>query len=137
MAKFSFTNKIKINDNIIDCSKKQGFKLSFSDSFEIGHVTAFSKKNISNYNYYKTGEEIIIGIGSFIYKEYSDNRALKNILNDFSNKNDINLIKQTIIGNYVIFIKKYNEIYIFNDASNLSTLFYYKKKDIIIVCNDL
>ena len=137
MAKLFFTNNFNTNQNIVNYCEKQGFKSLFTGKFETGNITAFSKKNSSHDNFYKIGDELIIGIGSIIYKEYSNNDALKNILSDFKTVDDIDLIKQTIIGNYVILIKNENNIFVFNDSSNLSTLYYYQKNNEISISSDL
>lgn len=137
MAKLFITNNFNTNNNIVNHCEKQGFKSSFTGKFETANVIAFSKKNSSNDNFHQIGDELIIGIGSIIYKDFSNNNALKNILSDFSDENDIDLIKQTIIGNYVILIKKENNIFVFNDASNLYTLYYHQKNDNIYIGSDL
>lgn len=137
MAKLFFTNNFNTNQNIVNHCRKQGFKSSYTGKFETGNIAAFSKKNSDNDNFYQINEELIIGIGSIIYKDFSNKNALKNILNDFSNENDIDIIKQTIIGNYVILIKKKNNIFVFNDSSNLSTLYYYQINNEINIGSDL
>ena len=74
----------------------------------------FQKMNVEDHNFFKKGDNFIIGVGAYIYKNKIGGEALESIYNDLQNES---LIFKKIAGhfNFITFIN--NELKIVTDKS--------------------
>ena len=111
-----------------------GFNESCSRYGECGSVYAYKKLRIDTQNYAISGNDFIVGTGTFIYKNQIDKRALSKILEDFRPE-ILYSIKSEIIGSFAIFIYKDNNGYFFVDDNHTYNIYYHLEKGKVLLTN--
>jgi len=136
MSKLIISNDIEVTKKIKIKSIKAGFK-KFSEFYQSEfNLVAFNKLKIDNENFIKFVNDDFVAIaGTLIYKEKIGKPALYNIYNDFTG--EIQKIRKNTIGNYLVIIKKSDDIYIFCEENNLFNVFYCINNDNWFVSNSL
>lgn len=87
------------------------------------YLSSFKKLRIDNYNYLKIGEDFVATSGTLIYEGEIGERALRKIYENFDE--NVQLIRDKILGNYALVVKKGNCVYVFCDDNNIYDIYYY------------
>jgi len=122
--KYNYIKNIYINTGFDEFNEYLKENINFS---------VYKKLRVNNYNFLKINDDFVASSGTLIYKEIIGKEALKNIYDDFNN--DIQDIRNHIIGNYALIIKKENKIYVFGDENNIHNIYYYNKNRRWILSN--
>lgn len=133
MAKFLLSNDKGKYDYIKNIYLDTGFNRFNEYTKDNLYFSAYEKIRVNNCNFIKIDNDFVASSGTLIYKEIIGREALKNIYDDFNN--DIQDIRNHIIGNYALIIKKENKIYVFGDENNIHNIYYYNKNKKWILSN--
>jgi len=79
--------------------------------------------------------DYIAGVGTYIYENQTGESALKNIYSNF--EGNINQLKEDIIGNYCIFVKKGDHAFVFVDKYEVINTYYYTDGEKWVISNFL
>lgn len=136
MGKFFITSSRKNDNTGREIFKKSGFEKYERIERPKYFINIYKKRKIENENLYILDNGDFAGVnGTCIYKGKIGKESLANIYNDFNN--NISNIRKNAIGHYVIFIKKGNNIKIFNDKYNVYRVYYYISKESWFISNSL
>lgn len=133
MAKFLLSNDAEKYNYIKNIYVSTGFN-KFNEYISKNiNFSVYKKLRVDNCNFLKIGDDFIATSGTLIYKNMTGGEALNNIYNDFSG--NVQDIRNNIIGNYALIIKKKDKIYIFGDENNIHNIYYYNDKQKWILTN--
>lgn len=133
MSRLVISNKKEIRDKITSDSINGGFIVNGEKSIDNIYVNTFSKLNFSSENYYEIGNDYIACAGTLVFKGKVGSACLQEILNSFSG--DINEIRKSLIGSYVIVLYKAEKAYIFVDEVGTYAFHYYNNKNVFVASN--
>lgn len=129
-AFFLYRKDQEINKGaIIDTFSNKGFKqLPFEIAFNDYKLILYPKIKIPEKHVFKLGDEVIIGIGTFIYKTFDGNEALKEIYSDIKR----NTFHQcNVAGDFLILLKdRKDSIHLYPSCGYNYNVFYNKKESI-------
>lgn len=132
MAKFFITNEKEYYNSIKRQVEKTDFTLSFDFTTPNGvHAIAVHKLGMQNVNAVSEQDDFCIATGTCIYKESLEYRRL---LREFDT---VSKVRQHIIGQYAVSIKKDKTITIFGDTCNCYDIYYWHDDKRYIVSNSL
>ncbi len=140
MGAFLFSNNKSLNTSIIeDVFVSQGHKTVKTYRNDKGSLVHASKILTHNKGFLSSSElggdenDYILGIGTFFYKKYFGDKALKTIWEDL----DIILKENSIYGHWAFVVHKNNATYVFNDMTGTLRLYYAQEGNSIIVSSSL
>lgn len=134
MARIVISKDLSVAQNIASSLVKKGFTNNKFFSVNGLHFSVHKKKIKDNDNLliFPNGD-FVITIGTCIYTEKWGNNALVQLYKDFHR--DIPAIREKSLGNFIVCIKKFNNIYVYTDKYNIMQLYYYDKNNKLIICN--
>lgn len=136
MSKLVIGNDTSFINTIVENSEKAGFQQSGYQQKDQYSLAVFEKLKVKTSNFYKTEEDDFIATaGTLIYKEVQGAESLKKLYEDFNG--NVEGVRENIIGNYLLCIKKFNKLYIFCEENNLFNVFYGCNEGEWIVSNSL
>lgn len=125
-------------ENVVNKIKTRSIEAGYSNFKEYCvdgfNLLAFTKLNVNNENFFKlTNGDFIATSGTLIYKEQLGKKALRLLYENFHGK--LKDVREYIVGNYLLTIKKNDKIYIFCEENNLFNIFYRYNNNKWIVSN--
>jgi hypothetical protein len=136
MGKVIITNRTECIDSLYHKNNQVGFKLSKRNCIGPLSLLLYKKLKVDNTNYrdFENGD-FVATTGTLIYKGQLGADALTAIGKDF--EGDVVKLRQNLLGNYLILIKKTSYIYIFGEEDNLFDVFYYSEANDWAISNSL
>lgn len=123
MGKLLMTNRKEWNDELRECYSKNGF--SSNGTIDEGvFLTTYNKLNVKTYNLHMINDDFIACAGTLIYKEKIGEKALADLYTDWCEK-DLKYVRKNAVGNFVVAVKRNNEIKIFVDETGTYPFYYY------------
>jgi len=137
MSKFILSNVGAVKKTVAK-SEKAGFSLSGQSERSGSFIfSSFHKLGMKNENFLQINDDFISVVGTIIYNNRSGEPALRNIYEDFKGVQSIESIRDFIIGNGAIIIKKAGSLYVFTDNYALFALYYIVRDSEYVICNNL
>lgn len=125
MAKVFISNNSDWKQSMYQKMQNVGFKTSFVSQY----VDAYHKLNFVNENAFKSGEDFVVCVGTWIYKGCTGVKGLKNIYDDLINQNSYEKIRKNLLGCYGLITYIRGIIKIIVDETHSYALYYSKKED--------
>lgn len=132
MAKFFVTNNKSFYDLIIERVSESPFKIGFTFNNEEIYAVSVKKLFYNNVNGWRHGANMVITIGTPIYKASLENDG---IIDDFND--NVNEFRKDLIGQYSIVVKQDKNVTIFCDPAGCYSTYYYYDGIDFLVSNDI
>ena len=139
MAKFLLSNVVDTFNKVVIKSEKAGFVKSGESNNNVLSFCVFDKLNsqIEGGNFLQINDDFVSVTGSCIYKEKIGIDSLKMLYADFTGETSIKNIRDRIIGNCAIIIKKDNSIYVFGETFAIYSIYFSIKNGRFTISNSL
>ncbi len=136
MSKFFVTNRSELFKRIKTVVEESPYEVCFECSDKLYALTT-KKLCADNYNGRKEPNGFITITGSLIWQDgYAvDKSVLESIYTNFDG--NIDLVRNTSLGNYAVTIYKNEALYVFGEATGFYNIFYYKSDGCWLISNSL
>ncbi len=135
MSKFIVTNNFEGLSKRVRESINNGFEISGHYSNKYVSAVSFFKLGMKDINYLKLNDDFIMVVGTCIYSDEIGESMLHAIYDDYNG--NVNDIRDNIIGNCAVIIKKGDEITIFGEYIGFYNIYYYISEKYFCVTHDL
>ena len=135
MGRIFLTNNFKWDESLSTNYNSAGFKENINIVQSKLSIRTYSKLNFQTENIFFDGNDFAACAGTLIYKGLHGKQALEHILKDSFSK-DLKILRQSLLGCYVLVIKHGNIISISVDESGIYAYYYYQNHEGDFILND-
>jgi hypothetical protein len=125
--------------NHIDIGKLISTRSNLKSSGEVVNDSCFAisfhKRNVDNENFFKQGDNWIVGCGTFLYKGAIGEDALRAILEDLT-PSAIRTLQREVIGHFILGVWKNESLIVFGDGLGTLELYYTHRNGEFLISND-